>query len=124
MANYNNLTDRELINIEPTTELEAELIKRLCGSTDQDWEELHDQVEKYFTEAREEKEFSEKVRDALRKVATEIHRCAEFGVIEITPEFRKRCEEVVCFMDECVAYEYPTGVVANNSSSFAAGGKA
>lgn len=121
----NNLTDQELINILPATDLETELIKRLSGSTEQDWDELHQSVEESFTKARETDEFCEKLRDALRKVATEIHRCAEFGTVEITPEFRKQCEEVVCFMGEFVAYEYPKeSQPKNNTSSFRAGGTA
>jgi hypothetical protein len=109
---YNNLTDSELLNIQPTTELEAELTNR---------------IEEYFIKQRESNEVLEKLRDALSKVMTEIHRCADFGIIEIKPKFRKLCEEVVCAVDELVVYEYPqlpNGELANNSSSFRAGGKA
>ena len=124
----NNLTDSELLKLIPTTELEAELITRLTGSTEQDWEYINSQLEHWFTQAREKDEFAEKIRDALRKVMTEIHRCADFGTVEITPEFRKRCEEVVCAVDEYVVYEYPqlpgSTKPINNSSSFRAGGQA
>ena len=121
---YHNLTDRELTNLHPNTELEAELMKRLDGSTLQDWDDLKEREQKWYRKARDEEEFSEKVREALKKVATEIHRCAEFGTIEINPEFRARCEEVVCFMDEYIAYEYPKLFKQKNSSSFRAGGEA
>ena len=80
---YNNLTDRELTNLQPNTALEAELMKRLDGSTLQDWDDLKEREQKWYRKARDEEEFSEKVREALKKVATEIHRCAEFGTIEI-----------------------------------------
>lgn len=122
---YNNLTDSELINLTPTTELEAELIKRLDGSTEQDWDALHEQIEHYATQAREWEDVAERFRSALGKVATEIHRCADFGEIHITPEFRQRCDEVVHAMDEYVNYEYPKGAEPkNNSSSFRCGGEA
>lgn len=120
-----NLTDSELVNLPTTTALEAELSKRLAENTLEEWEELQNRVEEHFTKAREANEFAEELRNALRKVATEIHRCAEFGEVQITPEFRKRCEEVVRAMDEAVAYEYPQGSLhKNNTSSFRAGGTA
>lgn len=122
---YNNFTDSELLNVIPNTALEVELIKRLSGSTEQDWDDLRERAEELHTKARDSDEFAERLRDALRKVATEIYRCAYFGTVEITHEFKLVCQEVINSIDGVVAYDYPEQAKPiNNSSSFRAGGDA
>jgi len=123
----NNYTDNELINMDPKTDLEAELIKRFSGNTEKDWDDLEEREQKWHTKYLESQEFADSMRDQLRKLATEIHRCAFFGVIENTPEFRQACREVIDAIDEVVDYKLPTGVEPlpiNNSSSFRACGEA
>lgn len=120
-----NLTDTELVNLPTTTALEAELSKRLAENTLEEWEELRERVQKEHTNARDWEDLAEKLRDVLRKVGTEIYRCAEFGTVEVTPEFRRVCSEAVVTMDNFVGYEYPKeSQLKNNTSSFRAGGVA
>ena len=109
---YSHLTNEELLRVTPASKLETELLQRLdcCLECLAQKDGLEDEWQKAHSELEEFNQVVLQLKIAIKRIATEIHRCADEGAINITDEFITACQDFVDDIDELVDYPYPHNV--------------
>lgn len=108
---YNHLTNEELLRVPPASKLEIELQTRLdcCLELLIQVDESDVATQNEVDELLEYRKFVDKLKDAIRPIATEIHRCANGHGININNDFIVHCQQFIDEIDELIAYPLPQG---------------
>ena len=106
---YNHLTNEELLRVTPASKLEAELIQRLdcCLECLAQQDESENELEKVRFELTDSNRVLEILQNAISTIATEIHRCADEGEININDDFIANCRNFIDDVYQYVHYPYP-----------------
>lgn len=106
---YRHYTHEELLRVVPSSKLESELQMRLdCVlARVSDLSHMEQKYEVACNDKEDYQQTLESLKSAIKPIATEIHRCAFTGIINITPQFIDDCNELIYGLDELCEYEYP-----------------